>query len=361
MNIDKTKLIKETIELANYLSDCSMEKIATNYPLYINLNTFIVSNDILGNLTGYCFDYEKILNKDSVNIKVILDNEKEKSINSFNEKIIKEKDLYKKILANYFVIYNNSGLEYTEQKYQEKIFSKSDILEIIYSFYSQYGNDTYLTCKKMIEEERIQMGFKQSDNDSEGFYISSSQLEIGYICLKNNRFDTSTLIYLVHELGHAIDKELFYFPNKKNILLDDTFSEIPSSFFEWEITDYLIKNNIDRKTAISHQEFQLNQLYLRSIYLINILMKKNIKNQTSLTEDTRQLFLYAIGYYLSLAMNNLSNYNPKDYFNYFKKINSIREHCDLNQVIEIAKIDKKSFIEGEILQKKINELILLKK
>lgn len=90
-------------------------------------------------------------------------------------------------------------------------------------------------------------------------------------------------------------------------------------------------------------------------------MKKNKNYMTALNEDSRQLFLYGIGYYLSLGMSDLSNYNQKDYFEYFKKINSTREQCNLNQLIEISGIDKNSFVNGNILQKKIDELILLKK
>ena len=215
----------------------------------------------------------------------------------------------------------------------------------------------------MFDEERIQMGYQYKNSPSFAFHTGSVLLEKGYVCMHQDKFDTTTLSFFAHEMGHVIDKEIFYYPQQKKIkIYDDPFNEIPSSFFDWGMLDYLIENKIDEKGATTYKAFQMNQIFVRAFYLTKMLMEPDLYIEDEISEDFRQLFLYGTGYYTSMAMNELSRQNPKEYFRYYTNLICSRKECDFVSLIENGGIDNERFISGEILQDKIeSETIKLKR
>ena len=87
-----------------------------------------------------------------------------------------------------------------------------------------------------------------------------------------------------------------------------------------------------------------------------------IEDGEEISEDFRQLFLYGIGYYTTLAMNEMARENPKEYFKLYTNLICSRGECDYISMIENGGIDAERFIKGDFLQSKIDkEVIALKK
>lgn len=359
MNINKQQLVDETAKLGNCLYDgMSFDRIGREW------SSFLAMNSIIANLTGYCLNHE-IIFEDKPNTRKFIKMDTDRSLFNFYHKVLSEKDLYLELFRNYVVKYNDSEMMDLLLGGKFRGYSDKDAKDIIFSFFSQYGNKPYEVVKKMFDEERIQMGYQFENSPSFAFHTGSVLLEKGYVCMYPEKFDTTTLSFFAHEMGHVIDKEVFYYPQQKKIkVYDDPFNEIPSSFFDWGMLDYLIKNKIDVAGATTYKAFHMNQIFVRSLYLARMLMSEDlhVDDEDEISEDFRQLFLYGIGYYTSLAMNEMAQENPKEYFKFYTDMICSRGECDYISLIENGGIDAERFIKGEFLQGKIDkEVMALKK
>ena len=113
-----------------------------------------------------------------------------------------------RLATNIFRLLDRNTAIYVYNSYYKYVnrtpdINYNDFKDIIYSFYSRYGNVIFSIVKKMFDEKRISMGAKNKlKND--GYTISSSYTKDVFIVLSIENFGIDSLILLVHELGHAI-------------------------------------------------------------------------------------------------------------------------------------------------------------
>lgn len=357
MDIDKQQLIKETSRLGNSIHNgLSLDRVAREY------SSFLAMNSIIANLTGYCLDHNLVF-QDQPEMTKYIKKDYDKSMMNFYNKVLQEFPLYKEVCKNTLAAYLDSSVEDYMLGGYFRGYSEKDAKAIILDYFSQYGEKPYEIAKRMIEENRIQTGYQYENSPSMAFHTGSILLKSGYICMQQDKYDTSTLSFLAHEIGHAIDKELFYYPQQKKIkIYDDPFNEVPSTFFELGMLSYLKEQCIDPKGALVLESFYLNIMYARQYHLLETFIDIEKTGRLEINDDFRNWFLYGIGYYVSLAMNELSRENPKEYFRNFTDMICSRAECDFITLLETAGIDSESFINGEFIKRKLNnEVMQLKK
>ena len=350
MDIDKEQLIKETARLGNSIyNGLSLDRVAREY------SCFMAMNSIIGNLAGGCLDYNVVF-KNQPEMPRYIKKDYDKSMMNFYSKVLKEFHLYKQICTNTLTSYLDSDIEDYMLGGKFRHYSEKDAKEILLNYFSQYGEKAYQVAKRMIDENRIQMGYQYKNSPSMAFHTGSVLLQSGYICLHQDKYDTATLSFLAHEIGHAIDKELFYYPQQKKIkIYDDPFNEVPSTFFELGMLSYLKEEGIDPNGALVLESFYMNIMYGRQYHILETLTEMEKTGRIEITEEFREWILYGIGYYISLALNEESRKNPREYFKYFTDMICSRNECNFEQLIEVAGLDTETFFNGDFIKKRIND------
>ena len=352
MDINKQQLVDETRMLGNALyNGISRDRIAREY------STFITLNAIIRTLLGSHLNIEIILKK-YPNIVKFVNNENNKSLQNFNSRVLREKDLFEEIFCNHAYIYNESDMLTYTCGGDFRRYSVSDAKDILFSYFSEYGNKVYQIVKKYFDEERIQLGFKDECDEfsAVAFFTGSILLEKGYICVTHDKIDSSTLGYLAHEFGHVIDKELFYYPQQKKIKsFDDPFNEVPAAFFDWGMLDFLQENKIAENDSLTLKGFSFNQMFFRNLYLSHMIMTKDFKlDGIELSDDFRNLFLYSMGYDIGLAMNDVARYDREGYMKCFANFICSRNEADFITLLENAGVNSNDYINGDILDRNID-------
>lgn len=135
-----------------------------------------------------------------------------------------------------------------------KQYHKKDFCDIILSFYSEYGNNIYNIVKKIIEGNYIEFidEFVSYDTEDTTAYLSSNMSsKTSYILSSSNNYTIDNMFYIVHELGHALDNELYkYKQDKKFFVFEDLFAEVSGCMFEMAFGEYLLKNGIESNATI---------------------------------------------------------------------------------------------------------------
>lgn len=349
MDINKQQLLDESRMLGNALyNGLSNDRIAREY------SAFIAFNSIVNHLLGICLNVGIIIDKYPNMVKFV-NNEHEKSLSNFYFRILSEKDLFEEVFCNHSFIYNESDMLTYTCGGKLRGYSVKDAKDILFSYFSQYGNRVYNIVKRYFDEERVQFGFKDKNFDAVAFYTGSVLLEKGYICITHDKFTSSTLGYLAHEFGHVIDKEFFYHPQQKKIrVYDDPFNEVPSAFFDWGMMDYLYDCKIDENGALALKEFYYNQMFFRNLYLSHMISHPELKLEgIEIGEDFRELCLYGMGYDIALAMNEVASSNREEYMKYFTNLICSRNEADFMTMLENGGVNSSDFINGDILDRNI--------
>ena len=142
MDINKQQLVDETRMLGNAIyNGISRDRIAREY------STFITLNAIIRTLLGSHLNIEIILKK-YPNIVKFVNNENNKSLQNFNSRVLREKDLFEEIFCNHAYIYNESDMLTYTCGGDFRRYSVSDAKDILFSYFSEYGNKVYQIVKK---------------------------------------------------------------------------------------------------------------------------------------------------------------------------------------------------------------------
>ena len=346
MEIDKDKLLLDLYKTrTNLIHSPSRDDIIYSF------ESFVALNNAYSSIAGMFFDTDKIF-LDNTGTKKMLDDVYFKSVMEFysyaqlNEKTIKS------IFSNYDKFMNEIGFEecpyYNKMnKYDEKTFK-----DVILSYYATYGNKIYNIIKKYFDENRIEMCYeKVEEDDLAAAFAHITNLKTGYIVSIHNNYNSWSMTDLVHELGHAIDAELYLFPQQKKVsVFSDILCEIPSTTYEMGFLNYLINNNIDssariiknyKHSLLADASDELNYIY--SLCDINTDYAGNLYDDNGNVYPFREMLLYGLGYYFAYNLNYLKDNDTKDFNKIFYNIISSR-----NDIIHIEDFADKMGISKEI-------------
>lgn len=244
------------------------------------------------------------------------------------------------------------------KKYNEKQF-----VDIILSYYATYGNKIYSIVKKFFDEKRINMKSIPLPGNA-GYYSHFVWLNSGYIFSKYSDYGGSSLANVVHELGHAIDAELFIFSQqKKNQLFNDMFVEIPAISFETGFYDYLQDTNIDKPGGMILANNRATNLFfnLERVNLAlsdeNLMVYENglAKDSKGYGYQLRKDLLYGIGSIFALHLNEIRKTSTKDFLKILNNLTTMRKEMTLEDAIEMTGFDLEDFISCRAIKPRLNE------
>lgn len=363
MQINLDLLLDDISKLMHYLvrneKQSSMETLSDLY-------TFA---GFFEEITRVEINTDIFMDKDKINkylLKYYLDGVK-KFTSFFNSN---DKDLLK--LANNIdsFIDKESVIHIYNDSYKtlnkSKIYSEKEFKEIIYDFYSQYGNNIFNAVRKMFDEKRISMGYYMGSK-KDGYTVSSPFTKSSYIVTGSDYFAVDSMILLVHELGHAA---IFYtssmYTSEKNPDMS-AFIEVPSCSFELSFLDYLIKNHIEGESALTilNDKIATDFISLKKYSEISDSVDFFIDDEgyihgndlpqnligSNLADDLK----YTLGY--SIALNLILTYcnNPKEVA---KRLNDFVYYCNtkhLDEVVNKLGINYEDYISCKIIGPYIKE------
>ena len=223
--------------------------------------------------------------------------------------------------------------------------------------------DLYSIVKKYFDEKRINMG-SISLPGTAGFFSQFIWLNSGYIFSKYSNFGGPSIANVVHELGHAIDAELFIFSQqKKNQLFNDMFVEIPAISFETGFYDYLQDTNIDKPGGMILANNRATNLFfnLERVNLAlsdeNLMVYENglAKDSKGYGYQLRKDLLYGIGSIFALHLNEIRKTSTKDFLKILNNLTTMRKEMTLEDAIEMTGFDLEDFISCRAIKPRLNE------
>ena len=306
-------------------------------------------------------------------------------------------DIIQKGLTSYERILRSDPVLEMSPTYQLQHISFPMFKELLFEYYSQYGNQIYKIVKKYVDEGRIELG-DSLDPTASGVYFGSNITKSGYITIhRNKKLSLFTLGVLVHELGHAIDFETLHYPQSKNMnLFSDVLIEVPSYHFEMGLYDFLIKNNIHPNDAHAlmsslYQElsyfgksfdalFNMKDFFIEDGgYVTNQDGKfvdyegKEIEETEDLDEeecdckgprkmDATEVLKYSLGMYIAVQTNQLASQDREAYIKDLLRFTTLRKESSLIESLERLGISQEQFETASIIEPRIkDELTLTRK
>ena len=307
------------------------------------------------------------------------------------------RDIIQKGLTSYEKILRSDPVLEMAPTYQLQNISFPMFKELLFEYYSQYGNQIYKIVKKYVDEGRIELG-DSLDPTASGVYFGSNITKSGYITIhRNKKLSLFTLGVLVHELGHAIDFETLHYPQSKNMnLFSDVLIEVPSYHFEMGLYDFLIKNNIHPNDAHAlmsslYQElsyfgksfdalFNMKDFFIEDGgYVTNQDGKfvdyegKEIEETEDLDEeecdckgprkmDATEVLKYSLGMYIATQTNQLASQDREAYIKDLLRFTTLRKESSLIESLERLGISQEQFETASIIEPRIkDELTLTRK
>jgi len=250
-----------------------------------------------------------------------------------------------------------------------KKYSLSDFKDIILAFYSTYGNEIYNIVKSYFDECRI--AEKVRVCKTAAAFIPNKLNGKGYIMSSYDSYDTLHMSSIVHEFGHAIDENRFIFPQGKKLYgLSDVLIEVPSTAYEFDFYNWIIKNKIDEiggRVLLNNRVFSL---WIYGFDILDALEQSSIDvdndGNTTITYideannkhtklELRTCIIYSLAYYISLHLMLIKESEPELYNKILYNLTSSRKECSLRESVSKMGINFEDFISGKMIFPKIKE------
>jgi len=375
MDFDYKKLEQEAKKLGNIYgwakSKSAKERIANDLMIF---NELYSDFSLLGNNLKWEED------NDIIEASVTRHN---KHFNEFILNLANNISFYKDTSKKILQTYKNSNFDiYGSYKHGDfKKVNEKDAQESLKAFFADLGDKYYNLYKKINEENQIIMPYA-FDLECIGTAIDINILNKTYITCAYKNYSVPSLAALAHEIGHSYDNEILYNHNKSQ-LFSNIFYEIPSSFFEYLYTEFLIKNHIFKKEALHYKQYLLENVFGYS-FDINFLAnnkeinidenynliitddsQKNIYDKLNekyncsykLTDNinVRDTLIYGYGKYFSIIMNELYQNDKKTFL---KKFDNFMFDYQIGGNLEILTklgITDEELTSNKVLKKTLNK------
>ena len=268
----------------------------------------------------------------------------------------------KKVYDNYDELYSMfdglddfmSEIDYPTLPYYSLLrkFSEKDFTDILLSFLSEFGDDMVNIAKKYMDEDRIIMNYRMNPHDQfKAMHIGSKLLKSGYIILRYDEYTTYSLSSLIHELGHAYDRERFIYSQQKRIRnFEDLLIEVPSIYFEMEFYDYLIRNKINKDGAMILKNEKLT--YFEIVDPIILQSESDYNKRSAFRND----LIYGLGIYIVVHLSHLRrNMSSKEFMKELYNFISSRKERTLKESVEGLGIDYDDFLTGTFVYPEVEK------
>ena len=355
MDIDKDMLSKDLFRLKHYL---------LRHRNYSQLSKYVSDldklNKVMSSVTGFMVtDHGLFINKDEFGKKIKRANHQ--LLSDYYDEFDRDGYLIEPFCINYINNLQRMSFIMFNSKLSQKKYSEKDLKDIVLGFFSTFDNKFYNKVKTYF---RIQFGVQQ-DEDYGGEFLESIVLCTSYMIFAYKELNTLSMSSLVHELGHLYERELFIFPQAKNVELSKQSTlEVPSCFFELLFLEYIIQSHIDIKGG----ELLLNDRYnlirecaqdLAEIYSYD---NGYITNSGDVIIDDdngsklifmKESYIYSLGYYIGSYLCDAYNQDKKGFKKMFDNMLCSRCETTLEEKIRSIGLSPQEFTEGKFMRQKV--------
>lgn len=260
----------------------------------------------------------------------------------------------------------SSKIKYSNIPYLDvcRTYSEKEFKDVLLSYYATYGNRIYNIVKKYFDENRINMDSVQIQNGLAGYFGAIIWLNSGYIFSKLSKYDGVSISNVAHELGHAIDAEMFLFPQQKKIpLFSDMFVEIPSVAYEIGLYDYLKSQNIDydggmilRNNRAASLLFSLRRVR-ESLNGRDLMIYENgvTKDADGKTYNLKRDLVYGLGYDFGFHLSEIRKSSTQEYLRVLNNLMTSRKEMTLEDAIRMTGFSFEDFVTAKHIKKEIKE------
>lgn len=364
MEIDTVEVLEDIVKIKKHI----MRNQKSFHGVFHNIIDYQMMNDLFTDLTGYTFtDDGTIFKEDEYHDFMIKKNTK--ILRDYYWYVMGQKEFLDTCAKNYLSYLNEINACEIKFFNNQNTFSEEEAKEILLDYYSNFDEQTYRIVKNMFDESRISV--KRSQYNTGGVYYGSTLLEKSYLCVFKDRINTLYLSYLAHELGHAVEREKFLFPQKKKLDFKDSIGlEIPSSFYEMCFLDYLIKNNIAVSDTIINRNLSLqNQAsYLNGLSKFFDISDNNVnigkdgeiyrlrEDGTLVKYDLQKSTMYGIGMYLSHVFCEEYKQDKNTFIKDFNTFLCNRKELDFEENLNSIGYDTQSIKSLEPIKTRIKSI-----
>ena len=364
IKVDEDRLIQELIDTASGFSSSRKDFLRKEYNSYATLNKALVLNN-----RRIIKGIEELIRRNPI-MTDVLDKYSYDSYWDFIDKIDAEQDLIKSIASHYCkfmkqIRFKNAYFFDKVRKYSEK-----DFKDIIISYFATYGDKHYHLVKKYFDENRINIGSSLLD-EAAGFFASIIWLNSGYIYSLYSTYDSVSAASVVHEFGHAIDAEMFLFPQQKKLpLFSDILLEVPSTAFEMGFYEYLKDQRIDVDGGYVLRHNRKSNLldFFRELRKSLNTQDLDVNEMGVAVDENGQIYdfradiLYGLGYYFALHFNEIRKSSNTEFLKTLNDVITTRKESTLTQSIDKMGFNREDFINGRYIKPQIKEdYMVLKK
>ena len=202
-------------------------------------------------------------------------------------------------------------------------FSEKDFLDVLFQFMKSIGLEELIS--KLYYERHIHSTIMGQDSGNLGFALYNPLTQSTDLFIKDFQYDISSMITLVHELGHAFDLSQFHqnVEEYNKYFYISFYGEVISRLFERLLHRFLLKNHIKEDTVKDKIiDFEvLNHDYLLQAYIFSLLDSDFLKCNQSLDCDSKTLAKKVSPYFLEDApvediIERMGHFDLSEVYNY---------------------------------------------
>ncbi len=243
-------------------------------------------------------------------------------------------------------------------------YSEKDFIDLILSYYSTYGDKYYKIAKKYFDEKRIHIGCDRVQSFVMGYFAPIIWLHSGYIFSTITDYNGYTASSIIHELGHAIDAEMYLFPQQKKVnIYSNMFTEIPSTAFEVGFYDYLKSQHIDVIGGTVLRNNRAANIIFPFHRIREALVDEELliyENGAAVSSNGKQYNLkkeitYGIGYDFAYHLSEIRKSNPQEFLKVLNNLMTMRKEMTFDDAIEMTGFNYEDFITGKYIKPTIKE------
>lgn len=173
-----------------------------------------------------------------------------KNRDKFIDVFLDNKEYIQKSTKEYIDLYADSLCDSLDiDYYQELVFSEKYVLSLVLAFFKENFSENYDYVLEMIENKRI----LRADSIEYGYeglcFNIYKSLPFIVVSTNKDKYSLSTVVTLIHELGHAIDFNNISKNYSTNVIekysLHSPYIEFMSRLYEKRAWEFLLKSEID--------------------------------------------------------------------------------------------------------------------
>lgn len=251
-----------------------------------------------------------------------------KKLNVYSDRLLQKyllkKDFHKSYMGEILPEIEEEMSWYCKLEFPlEEQFREQDFIEVLFEFMKSIGQEKLIS--KLYNGGHIHSTIIGQDTGNLGFALYNPLTQRTDLFIKDFQYDISSMITLVHELGHGFDLSQFHqdVEEYNRYFYISFYGEVFSRLFERLLHRFLLKNHIKEDTIKDKIiDFEvLNHDYLLQAYIFSLLDSDFLISDQYLNCDSTTLAKKVSSYFMEDAdiediIERMGHFDLAEVYNY---------------------------------------------